>query len=212
MRPKNNPAKCNVEECNKAARSRGWCPMHYTRWRSTGDPHAVKAFKHHKSIPLQVRFVSYFDSSEDGCWLWTGALDKHGYGNFKITTGSSQPRYARAHRYSYELFRGAIPDGMALDHVCHNSDADCKGGVECTHRRCVNPAHLEPVTIGQNVLRGKTVSAKNGAKTHCKRGHEFTAENTIVTATTTGGGVGRSCRACVYESNRVRYMRKRQAR
>lgn len=78
------------------------------------------------------------------CWLWTGALtlasNKHvgGYGRFRV---GAQMR--RAHRYAYELLVGPIPAGLDLDHLCNN-------------RRCVNPAHLEPVTRAVNISRRDT--------------------------------------------------------
>jgi hypothetical protein len=83
------------------------------------------------------RFVVKFDRSEGGCWLWTAAVSEAGYGVFSLEGGANAP----AHRFSYELYRGAIPDGLSLDHLCRV-------------RRCVNPWHLEPVTHKVNVQRG----------------------------------------------------------
>ncbi len=70
-----------------------------------------------------------------------------------------------AHRIFYTLFKGDVPEDMALDHLCKV-------------RRCVNPDHLEIVTLVENVMRGDSEHAKNARKTHCKRGHEFTIRNT----------------------------------
>jgi endogenous inhibitor of DNA gyrase (YacG/DUF329 family) len=69
------------------------------------------------------------------CWLWTGST-RGGYGRFKIATVTQE-----AHRASYELYVGPIPDGLQLDHLCRN-------------RSCINPAHLEPVTCAENIRRG----------------------------------------------------------
>jgi hypothetical protein len=98
----------------------------------------------------------------DGCWLWTGTIDKGGYG---ILSGGINVKI-RAHRFSYVLHVGAIPSGLALDHLCRV-------------RNCVNPKHLEPVTIGENVRRGITplVNKQRGeikrAARFCKNGHEY---------------------------------------
>jgi hypothetical protein len=108
------------------------------------------------------------------CWLWTGAGTPKGYGQF-----SPHRRHVYAHRYAYELLVGAIPEALTIDHLCRV-------------RACCNPEHLEVVTIGVNVLRGDSPSAKNARRTHCQRGHEFTANNTY-----TMPSGRRQCRACI---------------
>lgn len=92
---------------------------------------------------------------EDGCWLWTGDANNVGYGKVR-RNGKAH----RAHRYAYEQLVGPIPEGLTLDHLCRV-------------RLCVNPAHLEPVTLRENVMRGTSVTAINAKKTHCPRGHEY---------------------------------------
>ena len=89
-----------------------------------------------------------------GCWFWTRAL-RTGYGRFKI-----RGRYYSAHRLAYEWLEGPIPEGLTLDHTCHGADALCPGGHTCRHRRCVNTAHLEPVTMTVNLARGLSPSAR----------------------------------------------------
>lgn len=126
----------------------------------------------------------------DGCWLWRGSVTANGYGTIKIGGRAGVRLYA--HRLAYELFVGSIPARLELDHLCRN-------------RRCVNPAHLEPVTRSENTLRGNApamLGALNGAKTHCKQGHPFDAVNTRHRPTG-----GRSCRACA----RIRRTRKAAA-
>ena len=102
------------------------------------------------------------------CWRWTGSISPNGYGRFNLIY---------AHRRSYELHVGPIPEGLTIDHLCR-------------HRWCVNPAHLEPVTRGENVLRGVGPSAQHARKTHCKRGHPLSGENLRVHAR------GRECAIC----------------
>ena len=112
-----------------------------------------------------------------GCWEWTGNLNESGYG--RVNAGG---RPQRAHRVSYRLFRGVIPQGVTLDHLCRN-------------RACVNPGHLEPVDRATNVLRGESEPARNGRKSECKWGHPFDSENTGV-YTDARGRRHRYCRAC----------------
>lgn len=96
----------------------------------------------------------------DGCWEWTAARRSGGYGAINIA-GRVRP----AHRVVYELLVGPVPKNRELDHLCRN-------------RSCVRPSHLEPVTKLVNIARGESLPAQNARKTHCKRGHEFTPENT----------------------------------
>jgi hypothetical protein len=87
---------------------------------------------------------------ESGCWLWTGRKD-FGYG---VVMMKGVP--AKVHRVIYELKVGPIAEGMTLDHLCHTRDFSCAGGVQCLHRGCCNPAHLEQVTFSENASRGQT--------------------------------------------------------
>jgi hypothetical protein len=132
-------------------------------------------------------------AGEDECWPWMATLINSGYGRFWF-----EGRTQLAHRVSYILFVGPIPDDMTLDHTCHNEDPSCAGGPTCQHRRCVNPTHVEPVTSLVNVMRGKTIPAINAAKTHCVNGHEFTPRNTIV-YTDRFDRPFRYCLACEHE-------------
>lgn len=95
------------------------------------------------------------EGAPDECWLWRGAIQTRGYGSFGF-----RGKVELAHRSAYELFVGPIPDGLTIDHTCHN-DSGCRStGKDCLHRRCVNPAHLEPVTVAVNNNRGNRYLSK----------------------------------------------------
>ena len=117
--------------------------------------------------------LTQYTVREDGCWIWTGIINGYGYGQV-IDHG----RRPMAHRKMYETLVGPIPEGLTLDHLCR------------VHA-CVNPGHLEPVTIRENTLRGNTTPAANAAKTHCLRGHPLAGDNLYRTP-----DGRRQCRAC----------------
>lgn len=101
----------------------------------------------------------------DTCWPWKGGRQQitgrtMGYGKF-----SHHGKTKLAHRVAYMLTKGKIPPGYTIDHRCYVP-------------WCCNPAHLRATTIRDNVLAGNGTAAINARKTHCKRGHEFTPENT----------------------------------
>lgn len=107
----------------------------------------------------------------DACWDWTGSISG-GYGRIRV-----DGRRVQAHRLSYEMTGREIPAGMQLDHLCRNT-------------RCVNPAHLEPVTPRENYLRGDSPMAQQARQTHCGRGHELAGDNVRVR------GNKRECLTC----------------
>lgn len=131
------------------------------------------------------------------CVPWTGRIDRDGYGRFDDRL---------AHREMYELMIGPIPEGLDLDHTCHVR-GECVAGVDCPHRRCVNPAHLEPVTRRENTMRGNAPTVAIAARTQCKHGHEYTPENTRVDRHGT-----RLCRTCDRERQRAYQERLRAER
>jgi hypothetical protein len=91
----------------------------------------------HPDARLHARAVARFKQkavpAESGCWTWTGEINHKGYG--RIWNGRRQES---AHRFSYELHHGPIPEGLEVGHLCHN-------------RCCVNPDHLEAMTRQKNL-------------------------------------------------------------
>lgn len=141
----------------------------------------------------------------DECWIWKGATDQGGYGRW----GSPYWPTNIVHRIALLMVGRTIPKGYEVDHECHNrAGLDCplfSGGL-CPHRACVNPAHLEAVTLAENRAR-RTLKPYT---TECAKGHYMDAENTYVNPKTGQ----RSCRRCVRDANRAshhRYKDKRNA-
>lgn len=135
-----------------------------------------------------VKFESLLSVGDNGCWVWTG-WNARGYGYFR-----AGGRMNMAHRYSYELHRAEIPEGLVIDHLCRN-------------KACVNPWHLEPVTQRVNVQRGEageSLRRRRGGMTECRNGHPFDDDNTRVDKRGR-----RSCKACyrVYDRERKRALR-----
>lgn len=115
---------------------------------------------------IETRFLERVNKTAT-CWIWTGAkIPTRGleYGVFNKQ---------RVHRFSYELYRGPIPQGKELDHLCRIT-------------LCVNPQHLEPVSHKVNVLRGTSPGALNAKKTMASCGHPYTGQD----------GLRRYCKPC----------------
>ena len=125
------------------------------------------------------------------CWIWLGKLDEDGYGIFPDRRSKDKTVNIRAHRLSYELEFGPIPEDLEPDHLCRNPG-------------CVNPFHIEVVTGKVNILRGMNPPALNARKTHCKNGHAL-AEGNIFTPR---GTTKRKCLTCKRAINRQVMQRK----
>lgn len=119
-----------------------------------------------------------------GCWFWLGCLRSDGYG----CIGFRGKTYL-AHRLSYSMFCAEIPAGLHLDHLCRM-------------RCCVNPKHLEPVTIAENLRRGI------GQLPHefCRRGHPMVDANVVY-----DNNHIRRCAICSRTKNNAYYARKSNA-
>lgn len=138
---------------------------------------------------------------QGGCWLWPGAATIKGYGQIGWHE-NGLPCRGLVHRLMYEAANGAISDGLQLDHLCHDPKL-CVGGARCPHRRCCNPAHLEPVSNRVNVLRGGGFAAVNASRISCPQGHPYDDANTY-----SAPDGWRQCRAC--RSEHVRAIRARR--
>jgi len=161
---------------------------------------------HKGTIPIPVftplqseNFWAKVDKSGD-CWLWTAAKTRDGYGKFNV--GRKQ---VLAHRATYTMLVGEIPDGLEMDHLCRT-------------RHCVNPTHLEAVTTTQNNLRIPRELAADGrflppwvhsgkdVTGYCRNGHEYTESNTYTYKD------GRTdCRTCQRANKAKAAARKRLA-
>lgn len=118
------------------------------------------------------RFLKHVDKSADGCWHWIGSKNRKGYGHF-LWHGVGP----MAHRCAWTLLRGPIPEKLQVDHLCKV-------------RSCVNPDHMELVTLQENVRRSD-VGLHQRQKTHCPRGHEYAGRNLYVNRK-----AQRICRTC----------------
>lgn len=177
---------CTIFDCNKSVQARGWCSMHYRRWRVNGDPTVVQVIR---NDPAAAFWSHVTKDKESDCWLWTGRLNHAGYGEIQ-RDGKKQA----AHIWAYEYFIEKLEEGMQVDHVAKNG---------CKNKNCVNyETHLEAVTSYENFSRSNGIARINRDKTHCKRGHEFTEDNTIRKINSRTGKSYRNCRECRNTSQR----------
>jgi hypothetical protein len=123
---------------------------------------------------IHQRILKKIELTKSGCWAWNASKYKNGYG--QVWNGF---RTEQAHRVTYKLYIGPIPEGHEIDHICRN-------------RGCVNPAHLRCVTHKENIRCSGAIMGDNARKTHCKRGHPLSGDNLKVCQ-----DGARQCRTCL---------------
>lgn len=162
--------RCSFSGCATETEARGLCAAHYTQLLR-GEP--LREKRPRGAAPREQLWRLVSPEPNTGCWLWTGTTNALGYGRVTMA-GQSMA----AHRASFVAFRGPIPAGLELDHLCRNPS-------------CVNPAHLEPVTHRTNILRSNAPPAAAAVAIACPAGHPYDERNTH------RNHLGhRRCRAC----------------
>jgi hypothetical protein len=127
--------------------------------------------------PVSNNRASLGDSDAETCVLWTGPVNRGGYGVTRIGNTTTS-----AHRLAWIKANGPLSDELEVDHLCRN-------------RLCVNLEHLEPVTRSENTRRAPRFQV-----TECPHGHPLAGENLYVQ--TVNGRQWRSCRICRNERSR----------
>jgi hypothetical protein len=127
------------------------------------------------------------------CWVWRRGK-VNGYGQLSIPGDRRHREYA--HRIGYMLQVGPIPDGMTIDHLCHNRHPTCTGGPTCFHRACVRGDHLEPVPLPVNIKRRPRAMKLEVAVPRCRNGHLIAEVGLYLPP----GGTSPQCRGCRREA------------
>lgn len=168
------PEGCSVKSCPGSHEARGLCQKHYFRFYVRGT---VELTEPQRALPPEERFRFYVSegpcSCGHGCLLWKGGKSGQGYGVFYFEGGK-----VLAHRYAYELDVEPIPEHHQVDHV------RARG---CRHRHCVNKAHLEPVSLGENLRRAPAGRRAENGKWQKARYAEHAAERFWSKADKSGG-------------------------
>lgn len=149
--------KCKIDGCERKSKSKGWCGKHYGRWYRHGDPLETRHF-HEETLAERLASRSVWDGD---CLVWTRYINASGYGEIGWNN-----KVWLVHRASYIAAHGSIPEGMFIDHICHN-------------RKCLNIKHLRLATNKQNTENRAPRSTKEaGYRGVTKRRNSWIAQVT----------------------------------
>ena len=162
-------------------------PSEWMTWLEDDYRNQPRSFA--PDVPLIERVLRRSERVESGCWLYQGSLDSGGYSCLRIGQ-----RNDRGHRITWQAANGEIPEGKHIDHLCRI-------------RSCVNPEHLEPVTVRENTFMRALWVGDLPKQTHCPNGHEMTPEN-IYHRPDNGS---RQCRACIRNRSKKQLVKLREA-
>lgn len=163
---------CSIQGCTRRRVARGWCQTHYEHWRTYGDPRPRRKPTTEERLRSRIKTSDRIFNGTP-CLERMGSRLPSGYGYLSIND-----RKEYTHRLTWRIFRGEMPDGYHIDHLCEN-------------KACCNPEHLDPVPPAENARRA---TAK---VTHCPQGHAYDEVNTR------SSGGHRKCRACDRERHRA---------
>jgi len=185
---------CKIEKCNFKIKYKHLCSSHYSYIKRHGS---LNGYNNRRKQSVRDNLTDkYLNSIEylldytkigDGCWIWNGSVNSKGYGK---TRSNKTTKRKYAHRLSFDLFIEKLNKDSVLDHLCET-------------KLCVNPFHLELVTLSENFKRhskNRNAYDYNNPINYCRWGHEWNIESLRYWGK--GKNMHRVCRLCKNESRR----------